>query len=327
MIDIKDILNISSNSEFKEQTLKVFRFQAEHCSIYKEFLNCLNVNPNKINTIKEIPFMPISFFKNFKILTQIDYYEKVFTSSGTTGENTSRHYVHKLSVYHNELDAGFKYFFGNYEDYQIFSLLPAYAERTGSSLIEMVEYWNKQTKQPASEHYLYNHKKLYEDLQKAQDKGKKIILIGVSFALIDFAEAFPFEMKNTILIETGGMKGRKKEITREELHSILKNAFKLDKIYSEYGMTELLSQAYSTGNQLFSTPPWMRILLRDTEDPLSLVPQGKTGGINVIDLANLYSCSFIATDDLGRMHNNNQFEILGRFDNSDVRGCNLMVVE
>ncbi|MBV7441089.1 acyl transferase [Weeksellaceae bacterium TAE3-ERU29] len=326
MINIKDILNISSNADFKEQTLKVFKFQAENCDIYKRFLNFLNINPNEINSIEEIPFMPISFFKSFKILTQVDSYEKIFTSSGTTGENTSRHFVHQLSVYHKELDAGFKHFFGNYEDYHIFSLLPAYAERTGSSLIEMVEYWKKQTKQPASEHYLYNHKKLYEDLLKAQSEKKKIILIGVSFALIDFAESFPFEMKNTILIETGGMKGRKKEITREELHSILKDAFKLDKIYSEYGMTELLSQAYSTGEQLFSTPPWMRILLRDTEDPLSLVPHGKTGGINVIDLANLYSCSFIATDDLGRMHDNNQFEILGRFDNSDVRGCNLMVV-
>lgn len=325
MITIEEILNISTPQEFEEKALAVFRFQAEKNSVYKTFLSHLKINPLTIKTTEQIPFMPISFFKDFKILSNVNNYEKVFTSSGTTGKNTSRHYVHKISDYHAELDAGFKYFFGKYQDYTIFSLLPAYAERTGSSLIEMVEHWKQKTGQTQNEHYLYNHKKLYEDLLVAQNRKKKIILIGVTFALLDFAESFPFEMKNTILIETGGMKGRKKEITRAELHSILKKAFCLKKIYSEYGMTELLSQAYTKGGETFITPPWMKILLRDTQDPLSLVKNKKSGGINIIDLANLYSCSFIATDDLGRIHPKNEFEVLGRFDNSDVRGCTLMV--
>lgn len=325
MINILDIFKIQNQQEFENMALRVFRFQAEYCEVYRQFIQLLNINPKEINSVEKIPFLPISFFKQFKILTKQNTYEKVFTSSGTTSANTSHHYVHQLKIYHNQLDENFHYFFGNYTEFEVFSLLPAYAERTGSSLIEMVEHWKKQTQQNAQIHYLYNHEQLKKDLIKAQNLGKKIILIGVSFALIDFAEAFPFEMKNTILIETGGMKGRKKEITREELHSILKAAFGLKEIYSEYGMTELLSQAYSMGNQRFQTPPWMQVLLRDTEDPFSLVPQGKTGGINVIDLANLYSCSFIATDDLGKMHSNNEFEILGRFDNSDVRGCNLLL--
>lgn len=327
MITVNDILKISTHEDFSSAALQVFKFQSERNEIYSNFLKHLKIHREDIHSINEIPFMPISFFKDFKILSGTSSYEKIFTSSGTTGSQTSRHYVHQLEHYHQQLDKSFERFFGDYTRYEIFSLLPAYAERTGSSLIDMVEHWKTQSGQTHQKHYLYNHEELFKDLQLAMQGGKKIILIGVTFALLAFAKNFPFPMKNTILIETGGMKGRKEEITRGELHSILKEAFQLDKVYSEYGMTELLSQAYALGGETFSCPPWMRILLRDTQDPLSTARENKTGGINIIDLANLYSCSFIATDDLGKLHQNGSFELLGRFDNSDIRGCNLLVAK
>ena len=230
-----------------------------------------------------------------------------------------------LSLYHQQLEKSFLFFYGDFQDFIILPLLPAYAERNGSSLIEMVDFWMKKTGQIHQKYYLYNHQELAKDLQQIPS-NKKGILIGVSFALLDFAEKFPMDLSQIEIIETGGMKGRKKEITRSELHSILSKSFKTAQIQSEYGMTELLSQAYAKKNGLFETPPWMKILIRDPEDPFNFVENGKSGGINVVDFANLYSCSFIATDDLGRYHAENQLEILGRFDNSDVRGCNLLAV-
>ncbi|MGI9526909.1 MAG: acyl transferase [Weeksellaceae bacterium] len=311
---------------FEDKCLELFHFQAKHNLTYNKFIQFLGVNPLEIQEVMEIPFMPISFFKEFKIVSTEEPTSKIFTSSGTTGSIPSKHYVADIALYHRQLDASFKHFYGDFQDYVVFPLLPAYAERSGSSLIDMVDYWMTKTGQENKNYYLYNHKQLAQDLLEAKLGNKKVILIGVSFALIDFAENFPMDLEGVTIIETGGMKGRKKEITRQELHKILSQAFQVEHIQSEYGMTELLSQAYAQNNGLFQTPPWMQILLRDPEDPFSYVPQGKSGGINVIDFANVNSCAFIATDDLGRYHADNQLEILGRFDNSDVRGCNLMVL-
>ena len=323
MISKQEIFSIQTEADFKQTALRVFNFQAENNLVYSEFLNHLRVDVNTIDSIEKIPFLPIRFFKDFEIVSGNASTEKVFTSSGTTGSEVSKHFVTDLSFYIESLKYSFQHFYGGFSDYTIFALLPSYMEREGSSLIDMVEYWIKQSGRGGF--YLYNHHELYDDLLQSEKEGKKAILIGVSFALLDFVEKYQMNLKNTIVMETGGMKGRKKEMTRHELHSILKPRFGLNQIHSEYGMTELLSQAYSKGNALFQTPNWMRVLIRDTEDPLSLLPIGRTGAINVIDLANLNSCSFISTDDLGKVHVDSSFEILGRFDHSDVRGCNLMV--
>jgi len=325
MISKNRIFNIQTRSEFEETVLAVFHFQAENNLIYQKFIQHLNLNPAEIHSLEEIPFLPIRFFKEFKIISGNHSVEKIFTSSGTTGSQISKHFVSDLSFYRESLEHSFKHFYGEISDYKIFALLPSYLEREGSSLIDMVEFWIE--KSGKGGFYLYNHEELFQDLIQNENEGKKAILIGVSFALLDFVEKFQLNLKNTIVMETGGMKGRKEEITREELHKILKNGFGVNEIHSEYGMTELLSQAYSQGNSRFETPNWMKIQIRDSEDPLRFLPKEKTGGINVIDLANLNSCSFIATDDLGKIHPDNSFEILGRFDNSDVRGCNLMVAD
>lgn len=323
MISKDQIFNIQNRSEFEETALAVFNFQAENNPVYAEFIGYLGIDPNQVKSIEQIPFLPIRFFKNRRVITGNREVEKIFTSSGTSGMEQSRHFVTNLDFYRESLNHSFKHFYGDFSDYTIFGLLPSYLERSGSSLIDMVEYWIEQSGRGGF--YLYNHDELYRDLIKNEEEGRKAILIGVSFALIDFVGNYKMNLKNTIVMETGGMKGRKKEITRDELHSILKTGFGVDKIHSEYGMTELLSQAYSTGGTGFVTPPWMKVLIRDTEDPLSYSSVGRTGGINVIDLANLNSCSFIATDDLGKSNLDGSFEVLGRFDHSDVRGCNLMV--
>lgn len=325
MISKEEIFSIQNEAEFVSTALKVFKFQAENNLVYKNFIKHLNLNPLEINSIDKIPFLPIRFFKEFEVILGGNSVEKIFTSSGTTGVQTSKHLVANLSFYIESLKHSFKHFYGEIADYKIFALLPSYLEREGSSLIDMVKFWIEES--GSGGFYLYNHEELYKDLIEHEKSGKKAILIGVSFALLDFVEKFQLDLKNTIVMETGGMKGRKEEITREELHRILKKGFGLNEIHSEYGMTELLSQAYSKGNSKFETPHWMKILIRDTEDPLAILGNGKTGGINVIDLANLNSCSFIATEDLGKIHLNNSFEILGRFDNSDARGCNLMVAD
>lgn len=326
MQEAKSIFSIQSEEDFKNKTLEVFRYQATHNPIYKSFVENLKIDIDSVLAIENIPFLPIKFFKQFDIITGNKPVEKTFTSSGTTGMTTSKHLVTDLALYHYSLEKCFEQFYGPLSDYTIFALLPSYLERNGSSLIDMVEYWIEKSGRPENGFYLYNHQELYDNLIAHEKTGKKAILIGVSFALLDFVEHYKMDLKNTIVMETGGMKGRKKEITREELHTILKAGFGTNEIHSEYGMTELLSQGYSRGDLTFKTPNWMRIMIRETEDPFQYVGIGKTGGINVIDLANVNSCSFIATDDLGKKVSENKFEILGRFDHSDVRGCNLLVI-
>jgi len=326
MINPKAIFNITSNAEFETLALEIFRFQFENNTIYRSFCDLLYRHPSDVKHIENIPFLPIQFFKTHKVLSTKNAIEKTFTSSGTTGSVNSKHVVTDIKLYEKSYLEGFKCFYGDIEDYVVLALLPSYLERNGSSLIYMVDDLIKKSKQPESGFYLDNLKDLAQTLLKLEAKGQKTVLIGVSFALLDLIEHFQFNLKHTIVMETGGMKGRRKEIIRQELHEILKKGFGVTKIHSEYGMTELLSQAYSKGNGTFECPKWMKVLTRDTEDALSLQQPNKTGGINIIDLSNLNSCSFIATQDLGKVDENGQFEIIGRFDNSDIRGCNLMAL-
>ena len=326
MIDYKDIFNIKNETDFEQLTLEVFRFQFENNTIYRSFCDLLNIYHTDVKSIKEIPFLPIQFFKSHKVLCDGFKEETVFSSSGTTGQTVSKHYVSNLDLYEKSFLKGFEQFYGNIEDYTILALLPSYLEREGSSLIYMVEDLIKRSNSEKSGFYLNNLEDLRKVITEQENSNKKTLLIGVSFALLDLVENYQFQLKNTIVMETGGMKGRRKELIRSELHELLKKGFGVNKIHSEYGMTELLSQAYSIGNGIFKCPTWMRILTRDTEDALTILDSPQTGGINVIDLANLYSCSFIATQDLGKVYPDNSFEILGRFDTSDIRGCNLMVL-
>ena len=325
MISQEAIFSIASKKEFEKITLKVFRFQYENNKIYQSFCNHLGKGPSIVKQISDIPFLPIQFFKSDKIVSTNDEPKVVFTSSGTTGMITSKHFVTDVSLYENSYNKAFAQFYGNIEDYCVLALLPSYLERDGSSLIYMVEDLIKSSNHKDSGFYLNNLEELSNKIIELENEGQNIILIGVTYALLDLIEYRKFQLKNTIIMETGGMKGKRKEIIREELHSLLCNGFGVSKIHSEYGMTELLSQAYSLGDGVFECPPWMQILIRDTEDALTYVADGKTGGINVIDLANINSCSFIATQDLGKKQPNHSFEVLGRFDNSDIRGCNLML--
>ncbi|MDO7170926.1 acyl transferase [Mariniflexile sp. AS56] len=326
MINTNAIFNIQTEEEFNALALKIFKHQFENNRVYRSFCDLLYKHPSDVKTIQDIPFLPIQFFKTHDVLSSKAPIQTTFTSSGTTGSITSKHQVTNLEVYEDSFDKGFNYFYGSIEDYVVLALLPSYLEREGSSLIYMADAFIKQSKHPDSGFYLNNLSELKDKLIRLDAEGKKVLLIGVSFALLDLVETYTFKLKHTIIMETGGMKGRRKELIREELHQQLKDGFGVDAIHSEYGMTELLSQAYSKGHGVFNTPNWMRLLTRDTEDALSIQPKGKAGGINVIDLANINSCSFIATQDLGRIHENGSFEIIGRFDNSDIRGCNLMVL-
>ena len=326
MINSSNIFGIETENEFKNKALNVFKFQFENNPVYRSFCDLLNIHPSDIKEIENIPFLPIQFFKSHKVLSQQNSILKTFTSSATTGSVTSKHYITDLEIYKQSFRKGFKLFYGDIEDYVVLALLPSYLEREGSSLIYMVEDLILQSNHKDSGFYLHNLSELKEKLIALDAEGKKVLLIGVSFALLDLVEKFQFHLKNTIVMETGGMKGKRKELIREELHNILKQGFGVNKIHSEYGMTELLSQAYSYGNGIFKCPNWMRILTRDTEDALTIQNKGKTGGINVIDLANINSCAFIATQDLGKVYPNGTFEIIGRFDNSDIRGCNLMAL-
>ena len=326
MISTANIFSISSQKQFEKIALKTFRFQHQNNPIYREFCDYLKIDVSKVKTLQQIPFLPIQFFKNTKIVSNKNPIQKTFTSSGTSGIETSKHFVTNVSLYEESYLKGFSQFFGNIEDYIILALLPSYLEREGSSLIYMVDDLIKKTKNSESGFYLHNHKELVEKLIQLDSSLQNVILIGVTYALLDLIELQKFQLKNTIIMETGGMKGKRKEMIREELHEQLSEGFGVAAIHSEYGMTELLSQAYSLGNGIFECPAWMQILIRETEDALSYVPDGKSGGINVIDLANINSCSFIATQDLGKKNPKNTFEVLGRFDNSDIRGCNLMVI-
>ena len=326
MISNADIFNLKTASQFEELALKVFRFQFKDNTVYRSFCDLLYKHPADVKTISDIPFLPIQFFKSHKVISTNNEVKKIFTSSGTTGSTTSKHLVTDLKLYEESYLKGFNHFYGNIEDYVVLALLPSYLEREGSSLIYMVNDLIIKSKQPESGFYLDNLKDIAETLNQLEARGQKTLLIGVSFALLDLVEQFQFKLKHTIVMETGGMKGRRKEIIREELHHILQSGFGVSQIHSEYGMTELLSQAYSHGNGVFECPTWMKILTRDTEDALQIQKPNKTGGINIIDLANINSCSFIATQDLGKVSDNGQFEIIGRFDNSDIRGCNLMAL-
>jgi hypothetical protein len=318
------IFDISSDQEFEKIAFKIYQFQRANNIVYNKY--CELLGSRKITSFSEIPFLPISFFKSHRIITQTGNSEIEFTSSGTTGSTTSSHFVTDLNVYNKSLDRSFELEYGLHTDYTILALLPHYLEREGSSLVYMTQRWIEKCKQPASGFYLNDLERLSKKLVSLKQVDKKVILIGVTFALLELAEKYPQSLENTIIIETGGMKGMRKEIIKPELHRILKNAFPEVQIHSEYGMTELLSQAYAKDGIYFNCPPWMKVLTRDTNDPLSLLKNNRTGGLNIIDLANYNSCSFIATQDLGKSHDDGTFEVLGRFDHSDIRGCNLMAV-
>lgn len=320
------IFNIQTQEEFTTIALEVFKHQFKNNRVYRSFCDLLYIHPSDVRKIEDIPFLPIQFFKTREVLSSKEKVTEIFTSSGTTGSITSKHLITNISFYKESYLKGFAHFYGNIEDYVVLALLPNYLERKGSSLVFMVDDLITKSKNSESGFYLNNLDELAKKLINLDKNGQKVLLIGVSFALLDLIEKHQFNLKNTIVMETGGMKGRRKELIRNELHELLKTGFKVDEIHSEYGMTELLSQAYSKGNGVFETPNWMQVFTRDTEDALTILDKEKTGGINIIDLANYNSCSFIATQDLGKVHKNGTFEIIGRFDNSDIRGCNLMVL-
>ena len=322
----KNIFSISSQNKFKEIALEIFKHQYQNNKVYQRYCNLLGQSPKTVRELKDIPFLPIEFFKKQTIITGHDPVQKIFSSSGTIGSITSKHHVTDISIYEESYRKAFVQFYGDINEYCILALLPSYLEREGSSLIYMAEDLIKRSQHPESGFYLNNQEALIEKLLQLESKGQKTLLIGVSFALLDLVEKQQFSLKNTTVMETGGMKGKRKEITRFELHLLLKEGFGVSEIHSEYGMTELLSQAYSLGEGVFQCPPWMKIIARNTENPLEILEDSKTGGLNIIDLANYHSCSFIATQDLGKVFQDRRFEVLGRFDNSDIRGCNLMTL-
>ena len=321
------IFSIQNTSDFEQAALRVFRYQYLNNTIYQRFCNLLGVTKTSVTRLQDIPYLPIQFFKQEKIVSTTGSIDKVFTSSGTTGSITSKHYVSDLNIYEKSFRKGFEYFYGDIKKYIVLGLLPSYLEREGSSLVYMVQKLIEDSQHPESGFYLNETEKLIKTLQKAIVENKKIILLGVSFALLDLIEQSPITLNEQVIVmETGGMKGRRKELIREELHQILIHGFGIPQIHSEYGMTELLSQAYAKSNGIFYCPPWMKVAIRNPEDPLTQLEPQKTGGVNIIDLANINSCAFIATQDLGRIYKDGSFEILGRFDHSDIRGCNLMVL-
>jgi phenylacetate-coenzyme A ligase PaaK-like adenylate-forming protein len=318
------IFSIPSETTFRELCMAIFQYQATENKVYGQYLHSLRIEPSDIKEIEQIPFLPISFFKTHKVVSsEADNYI-VFTSSGTGGEQ-SKHYVSDISVYEQSFLKCFEIAYGPIDKLCLLALLPSYLEREGSSLVYMTDQLIKKSSHSQSGFYLDEMNKLTDTLEKLEKEKQPTLLLGVTYALLDLIEKRKFSLQQTIVMETGGMKGRRKEMIREELHEVLSKGFGVDVIHSEYGMTELLSQAYSKGNGIFNCPPWMRILIRETNDPLSLAGDEITGGINVIDLANVNSCSFIATQDLGKTYKDGSFEVLGRFDNSDLRGCNLLI--
>lgn len=319
------IFKIVSTEEFEQLTLEIFQYQSENNTVYKQFLAFLKFDTTSVKKITDIPFLPIDFFKQFEVITGKSESKEIFLSSGTTGSVQSKHFITDLSVYEESYIKSFELFYGPIKDYTMLALLPSYQEREGSSLIYMADDLIKKSNNLDSGFYLDDLDKLAKKLKDLNAKGSKILLIGVTYALLDLIEKHQFNLQNAIVMETGGMKGKRREMVREELHEKLCKGFGITSIHSEYGMTELLSQAYSKRNGIFETPPWMKILIRDTEDAFTYLPKFKSGGINVIDLANCNSCSFIATQDLGKLHSDNTFEVLGRFDHSDIRGCNLLI--
>lgn len=331
--DLKNNVLQLKEESFEDLALRVFRFQAENCQVYQQYLSHLKVNIASVQSLSEIRFLPIEFFKSHTVLSGNISPKVTFESSGTTGSNTSQHQVADPDFYLKISQQIFEQFYGQISEYQIFALLPSYLERQNSSLVFMVEYFIKETKSIHSGFFLNDYQALLDGIKMASEntkQGTKILLIGVTFALLDLAESgydltFLAKIPNLVVMETGGMKGRRKELLREEVHEILTQKFGVKKIHSEYGMTELLSQGYSKGDGVFSHVPWMKILIRDEDDPLKVSVKGK-GLINVIDFANVHSCSFIATDDVGKVNEEGNFEVIGRMDNSDIRGCSLMFI-
>lgn len=321
--DVNNIFSLSVD-HFDEVCMDIFRFQYQHNPVYHQWCQLIGKDPSVVKTPEQIPSLPVSFFKQKKVLTGGDAIQ-FFESSGTTNTQNSRHWVRDMSLYRQSFIAGFERFYGNPDEWCILALLPAYLERQHSSLVMMAEELIRMTGHPKSGFYLYNHEELDHTLKELEAAGQKTLLLGVTFALLDFATAFPQQLKHTIVMETGGMKGRRKEITRVEVHAFLTQQLGVAQIHSEYGMTELLSQAYSAGEGIFECPPWLRVMVRDEEDPLGTGQMGR-GVIQLIDLANVYSCSFIATEDVGRVFEDGRFEVWGRLDHSDIRGCSLMVL-
>ena len=319
------IFEIGSESAFTVLALEVFRNQYARNKIYHEFVDARKVKVENIIRVEDIPFLPIEFFKTNDVVCGNTPPQAIFRSSGTTGMVRSHHLVTDLAVYRHSFLKGFELCYGNPADIQFLALTPTPEQAPDSSLVYMIQKLMDLSNSPENGFFLASHSGLNARLRQRRARNKKVMLIGLTYALIDFATNYPGDYSPLIVMETGGMKGHRTEITREELHSQLCPAFGVEQVHSEYGMTELLSQAWSQGEGLFHTPPWMKVMMRDTNDPLSYVGPGETGGINIIDLANHDSCSFIATQDLGRMHYNQQFEVLGRFDASDARGCNLLI--
>lgn len=375
----KEIFRVTDDETFEQMALEIFRFQAAGCPVYREYISLLGINPEKIDSIFSIPFMPISFFRDHEVITAGEpevppvtpmasstgkisnkgigafstgagttphsgsttgedtarsepvHQEtngsttRIFLSSGTTGVKQSRHHVRYPLIYDMSLEKAFRCFYGDPAQYAIMGLLPSYLEREGSSLVYMVNRLIQLSGNDTGGFFLNNHETLFRAIDKARAAGLRVLLIGVTFALLDLAEEYPRDLSDLIIMETGGMKGRRQEMIREEVHDIIIKAFGVSAVHSEYGMTELLTQSYSQGAGLFRTPPWMKVLMRDSHDPMShSAEEGSSGGISVIDLANIWSCSFIATSDLGRMHAGGSFEVLGRYDDADIRGCSLL---
>jgi phenylacetate-coenzyme A ligase PaaK-like adenylate-forming protein len=321
--EIKQNIFSAAHDSFDDIALKVFNFQAVENPVYQQFLGLLNIKPDLVEKVSDIPFLPVQLFKNHRVVTGGREPEIIFESSRTSGI-PSLHYVADTDIYRESVLRGFRYFFGEPQEYVFLALLPSYLERSGSSLIYMTDYLMRLSNHPLSGYFLNDFKELNNRIAKVKQSGKKLFLIGVAFALIDFAAEYQPDLSGHIVMETGGMKGRRKELLREELHAILKQAFNIQSIASEYGMTEMLSQAYALKDGFFHTPPWLRIFIRESNDPFSFAEKGQAGGINVIDFANIDSCSFIALQDLGRQWPDGSFEVLGRFDNSEIRGCSQM---
>ncbi len=324
---MSSIFSIDSESKFVDECLQTFHYQYENISIYRQFVDYLNIDITQVKSIEKIPFLPIEMFKNHQVLDQNAQAQDFFQSSGTTQMKLSKHWIADFNLYQKSIEKSFQQFIGNPQDFIFLGLLPNYLERKNASLIYMVNHLMSLSGKKENGYFLYNHQALFEVLK--QNNTKKILLFGVSFALLDFLDnQFDIEglnIDNLTIIETGGMKGRKEEMTKDELLAILQKGFATDKVYSEYSMTELLSQAYSLGENIYETPNWMRILIRNVEDPFDYVKNGRTGAINIIDLANKHSCAFIATQDLGKKLKNHSFQVLGRIDHSDIRGCSLLV--
>lgn len=321
---LKEAVFNCDSLNFEDLALQLFKYQASHVPIYQAYLRQLNIQPEKIHQVIDIPFLPIHFFKTHAVYDHTQHQPKlVFESSGTTGQIPARHEIVDPTVYEKSFTLGFKQRWGPPTDHCILGLLPSYLERSHSSLVYMVKHLMSQSGHPSNGFYLHDHQKLSDTLANLEREGQATILFGVTYALLDFAEDFPIQLQHTQIIETGGMKGRKQEMTREEVHEKLKKQFNLNQIHSEYGMSELMSQAYTKADGNFACPPWMRLLVRDVNDPFDIQTDGR-GAINIIDLANLHSCSFLATEDVGEVFQDGRFVIQGRMDASEIRGCSLM---